>query len=624
MRLRFQGKMVAAFAVVVAVFVAASVVSLLFSGASQRKWEQTARWDRAVTGAARQEQGTRTQMAAQALYVATGDPRYRREWEDGVRLSESGAAAVAALHLAAVTKIATGANAADVKHDAVVHKTLFPAMASGDRAAATRALRDADRYVRVPLAAQERIAGVVESARAKDVASASATASNARLVAILAALSGIALAIGIAVAFSRRLAGRLRSVTAAADGLAQGDLEQHVDTRGGDELAELGSAFERMIAYQRTMTDAARRIADGDLTVRIAAASEHDTLGQAFTEMAGSLNALLGQVSGSARDVSSASQQMASTSEETGRAVGEIAAAVNDVAQGAERQVRMVESTREAVQQAAQAAAASAQVATLTSDAAGEAEQAAQDGLAAASGATDAIRALAASSEQVGGAIDELSARSERIGGIVATITGIAEQTNLLALNAAIEAARAGEQGRGFAVVAEEVRKLAEESQHAAAEISALIDEMQAKTGDAVSVVADAAQRTEHGVGTVAQTRDAFERISTAVQQVNARVSEIAAAIERIAAAAQRAEHDVTAVASIAEQSSASAEQVSASTQQTSASSQEIAATAQSLADTVAGLEQLVGRFQLNQDGDSRRQGVGQFVDLVEQVDRDV
>ena len=86
--------------------------------------------------------------------------------------------------------------------------------------------------------------------------------------------------------------------------------------------------------------------------------------------------------------------------------------------------------------------------------------------------ATDAIRQVADSSAQVGAAIEDLSARSEKIGGIVTTITGIAEQTNLLALNAAIEAARAGEQGRGFAVVAEEVRKLAEESQGAAAEIA--------------------------------------------------------------------------------------------------------------------------------------------------------
>jgi methyl-accepting chemotaxis protein len=431
------------------------------------------------------------------------------------------------------------------------------------------------------------------------VASAASAQSDGRTMLIGLGVLGILVGGLIAFVLARGISRGVNQVLAAAEGIAEGDIDQNVDVRSRDEVGAMAAAFTRMIEYLKGIGGAADRVAAGDLTVQVQPKSERDLLGNAFSKMTTNLRELVGSVSAATSQVGSASTQMASTSEEAGKAVGEIARAVSDVAQGAERQVRGVETVRGAADQAATAARTSAEQAQEATAVAQQARAAAQEGVGAAEQATEAMRAVRNSSESVTGAIRDLAAKSDEIGAIVETITGIAGQTNLLALNAAIEAARAGEQGRGFAVVAEEVRKLAEESQRAAEEISGLIGQIQSDTQNVVGVVESSAQQTEQGAETVDETRAAFTRIGTAVEDVTDRIAQIAGVAEQISAETAKIQAEIADVAAIAEESSASTEQVSASTQQTSASTQEIAASAQELASTAGELERLVGQFKI-------------------------
>jgi methyl-accepting chemotaxis protein len=437
-------------------------------------------------------------------------------------------------------------------------------------------------------------AAIDNAANVADEAESQAAAARTAVIVVL--LIALAAAAALAILISRGIG---RGVSVALDRLSM--LREHctTDLRGALEAMSRGD----LTVEVTPVTPHIERFSNdeiGDLGQAVNAVRDN-TVGsvEAYNAARASLTEMVGQVSHTASTLGSASQQMAQSSDETGRAIGEIAGAVGEVAQGAERQVHAVESARGVTESMTAATADGTRQAQETVAAAGRARSVADEGAGAVQEATEAMAAVRESSARATDAIRELGSKSEQIGGIVDTITSIAEQTNLLALNAAIEAARAGEQGKGFAVVADEVRKLAEESQQAAATIAGLIAEIQAETTKAVEVVEDGARRTDGGAATVEQARSSFVTIGESVADMTERVEAIAGAIDRIAADAQRVQRDIGEVASVAEQSSSASEEVSASTQQTSASTQEVAAAAQELARTAQELEELVGRFTL-------------------------
>lgn len=196
-------------------------------------------------------------------------------------------------------------------------------------------------------------------------------------------------------------------------------------------------------------------------------------------------------------------------------------------------------------------------------------------------------------------AISKLTERSAQIGDMVQVIEGIASQTNLLALNASIEAARAGENGRGFSVVADEIRKLAEESSNAAAEIISLIENIESETTVTVNTMQVNEQQVIDQIETIKVAEKELNQIVEEAEKSKAKSDELKELSEKIKEETESISQAIMQITDSIQVNAANTEEVTASTEEQNATIVLINEMNKKLVDDVKELAERVKAFTL-------------------------
>ncbi|MCM3701102.1 methyl-accepting chemotaxis protein [Paenibacillus macerans] len=343
--------------------------------------------------------------------------------------------------------------------------------------------------------------------------------------------------------------------------VSEGYLNEDVETKRKDEIGELATNYNGMLASLRTMVQEMSETAS-----QLAASSEELTAGTEQNAKA------VEHVVELVQEASNDAESQASSSAESARTMDEMSMGIRKIAEASST---IVQSSSQTV-----------------SDVQNGSEKVTQVGLQ-----MEEIRRSTRESAEMMQQMNELSSLVAEMSGSISDIAG---QTNLLALNAAIEAARAGEEGRGFAVVAGEVRKLAEQSRATADRIQEHIEQMTELTGKAYQMIKqDVNANVDRGMSVTEQAQQAFREIERSTQRISEQIHEVSAITEQMSASADEIASSVEQIATTSAKSLESFQGVTAATEEQLASMEEISSASEGLARMAADVNAQIERFKL-------------------------
>ncbi|MGE4527263.1 MAG: methyl-accepting chemotaxis protein [Rhodospirillaceae bacterium] len=303
------------------------------------------------------------------------------------------------------------------------------------------------------------------------------------------------------------------------------------------------------------MTQATRRLAEGDLAVEIEGHGRGDEIGhmaealEVFREKL-KLNREMEEAQKnlaelSKRSVLNAVRGMAETVEkETDAAVENVSLRAETMNGGVSHLDGLVQSMQNNATTVAAAAEQALANAETVASAAEELSASIGEIANQAAASTSVARQAGELARETQAIVAEVDAAAGGIGEIVGLISDIASQTNLLALNASIEAARAGDAGRGFAVVAGEVKNLASETQRSVGQITEQIEGMQKLSHRMVESMSTISE-------TIAKVDETAAAIASAVEEQNATTRDISRNVQEVAGGSQEV---ATLIAAVSQQ----------------------------------------------------------------------